>query len=188
MELQSKYTKQEKIGEGTYGEVYKGRIKATNEPVALKKIKIGEEEEGIPPTALREMSILKDLHDVPNIVEYVALRCGVPLLMKNEHYSVVLPLPFAVVGRGGRRLGHTHARTFFATADVSVGRTIRPPGGCTPGRPPSRPPPCSHAALSRCSALLSSLFTWEWCGGPWLTVEAWDVPTLSNCYQLSQLG
>ena len=72
LELQSKYTKQEKIGEGTYGEVYKGKVKATNEPVALKKIKIGEEEEGIPPTALREMSILRDLHDVPNIVEYVS--------------------------------------------------------------------------------------------------------------------
>ncbi len=69
LELQSKYTKQEKIGEGTYGEVYKGKVKATNEPVALKKIKIGDDEEGIPPTALREMSILRDLHEVPNIVE-----------------------------------------------------------------------------------------------------------------------
>jgi serine/threonine protein kinase len=77
LELQSKYTKQEKIGEGTYGEVYKGKVKATNEPVALKKIKIGEEEEGIPPTALREMSILRDLHDVPNIVEYVLVTITV---------------------------------------------------------------------------------------------------------------
>jgi hypothetical protein len=40
LELQSKYTKQEKIGEGTYGEVYKGRSKATGEQVALKKIKV----------------------------------------------------------------------------------------------------------------------------------------------------
>ena len=32
---------------------------------------MGDDEEGIPPTALREMSILKDLSEVPNIVEYV---------------------------------------------------------------------------------------------------------------------
>jgi hypothetical protein len=32
---------------------------------------VGDDEEGIPPTALREMSILKDLSEVPNIVEYV---------------------------------------------------------------------------------------------------------------------
>ena len=30
---------------------------------------VGDDEEGIPPTALREMSILRDLSDVPNIVE-----------------------------------------------------------------------------------------------------------------------
>ncbi len=35
LELQSKYSKQEKIGEGTYGEVYKGRVKATGEQVRL---------------------------------------------------------------------------------------------------------------------------------------------------------
>jgi hypothetical protein len=35
LELQSKYSKQEKIGEGTYGEVYKGRVKATGEQVGF---------------------------------------------------------------------------------------------------------------------------------------------------------
>lgn len=57
----------EKIGEGTYGVVYKGRHKKTNRFVALKKIRLDSEEEGVPSTAIREISILKELQH-PNIV------------------------------------------------------------------------------------------------------------------------
>lgn len=53
---------------GTYGVVYKCRHKKTGEFVALKKIRIENEDEGIPPTALREISILKELSVHPNIV------------------------------------------------------------------------------------------------------------------------
>ena len=35
-----KYEKIEKVGEGTYGVVYKCRIKGTNDYVALKKIRL----------------------------------------------------------------------------------------------------------------------------------------------------
>jgi len=63
----SKYKKLEKIGEGTYGEVFKARNRKTNETVALKKIRMESEEEGVPSTAVREISILKQL-DHPNIV------------------------------------------------------------------------------------------------------------------------
>lgn len=35
-----KYTKIEKIAEGSYGIVYKGRDNTTHQPVALKKFKI----------------------------------------------------------------------------------------------------------------------------------------------------
>ncbi|XP_041364501.1 cyclin-dependent kinase 1-like [Gigantopelta aegis] len=61
------YTKIEKIGEGTYGVVYKGRHKKTNRLVALKKIRLESEEEGVPSTAIREISLLKELQH-PNIV------------------------------------------------------------------------------------------------------------------------
>lgn len=54
----SKYEKICDIGEGTYGQVYKARDKIKNTLVAIKKIKIHNEEEGIPSTALREISIL----------------------------------------------------------------------------------------------------------------------------------
>lgn len=61
------YVKLEKIGEGTYGVVYKARNKKTGKFVALKKIRLESEEEGVPSTAIREISLLKELQH-PNIV------------------------------------------------------------------------------------------------------------------------
>jgi len=62
-----KYVKLEKIGEGTYGVVYKAKDKKTGELLALKKIRLEAEDEGIPSTAIREISLLKQLQH-PNIV------------------------------------------------------------------------------------------------------------------------
>ncbi|KFO37148.1 Cyclin-dependent kinase 1 [Fukomys damarensis] len=67
------YTKIEKIGEGTYGVVYKGRHKTTGQVVAMKKIRLESEEEGVPSTAIREISLLKELRH-PNIVRRVLHR------------------------------------------------------------------------------------------------------------------
>lgn len=46
----SNYKKIEKIGEGTYGVVYKANYKPDNEDVALKKIRLEGEDDGIPST------------------------------------------------------------------------------------------------------------------------------------------
>mmetsp|Transcript_11379 Transcript_11379/g.34301 ORF Transcript_11379/g.34301 Transcript_11379/m.34301 type:complete len:245 (+) Transcript_11379:94-828(+) len=62
-----RYQRIDKIGEGTYGVVYKASDKATGEIVALKKIRLEAEDEGIPSTAIREISLLKELQH-PNIV------------------------------------------------------------------------------------------------------------------------
>ena len=62
-----RYQKLEKIGEGTYGVVYKAKDRVTGEIVALKKIRLEAEDEGIPSTAIREISLLKELQH-PNIV------------------------------------------------------------------------------------------------------------------------
>ncbi|KAF9015433.1 kinase-like domain-containing protein [Cyathus striatus] len=60
------YIQLEKLGEGTYATVYKGRSKTTNEVVALKEIHL-DAEEGTPSTAIREISLMKELKHV-NIV------------------------------------------------------------------------------------------------------------------------
>ena len=53
---------------GTYGVVYKARdLTHSNRIVALKKIRLEAEDEGVPSTAIREISLLKEMQD-PNIV------------------------------------------------------------------------------------------------------------------------
>ncbi|KAA0045211.1 cell division control protein 2-like protein [Cucumis melo var. makuwa] len=51
----------EKIGEGTYGVVYKTRDQVTNETIALKKIRLEQEDEREPSTTIREISLLKEM-------------------------------------------------------------------------------------------------------------------------------
>ena len=55
------FEKVEKIGEGTYGVVYKARDRRDDSVVALKRIRLDQEEEGVPSTAIREISLLKEL-------------------------------------------------------------------------------------------------------------------------------
>ncbi|VDQ05447.1 unnamed protein product [Trichobilharzia regenti] len=55
------------VGEGTYGHVYKARDKITGEYKALKKVRLENEREGFPITAVREIKILRQLRH-PNIV------------------------------------------------------------------------------------------------------------------------
>ncbi|KAJ7022033.1 kinase-like domain-containing protein [Mycena alexandri] len=63
---QTNYVQLEKLGEGTYATVFKGRSRTTNEIVALKEINL-DAEEGTPSTAIREISLMKELKHV-NIV------------------------------------------------------------------------------------------------------------------------
>jgi len=63
-----KYKLLEKIGEGTYGVVYKAECRVTGRFMALKKIRLESEDEGVPSTSIREISLLKEL-DHPNIVK-----------------------------------------------------------------------------------------------------------------------
>ncbi|VAH18785.1 unnamed protein product [Triticum turgidum subsp. durum] len=56
------FEKLEQIGEGTYGQVFMAKETETKEIVALKKIRMDNEREGFPITAIREIKILKKLH------------------------------------------------------------------------------------------------------------------------------
>ena len=71
------YQKLEKIGEGTYGIVYKAKDKNTGDIVALKKIRLEAEDEGVPSTAIREISLLKELSH-PCIVRYSFCLVNLP--------------------------------------------------------------------------------------------------------------
>ena len=62
------YVKIEKVGEGTYGVVFKGRHKKRGEIVVMKKVKYQYHDDGIPSSTVREISLLRDLRH-ENIVE-----------------------------------------------------------------------------------------------------------------------
>ncbi|ETN71619.1 hypothetical protein NECAME_04651 [Necator americanus] len=68
--------KQSTINSGTYGVVYKAEHKETHQQVAIKKIRLEFEDEGIPATALREISMLREL-DHPNIVKLIRVSIQV---------------------------------------------------------------------------------------------------------------
>lgn len=63
----------EQIGEGTYGQVWMGRDKESGEIVALKKVRMDQEKEGFPITAIRELKMLRSLQheNIVNLKEIV---------------------------------------------------------------------------------------------------------------------
>lgn len=62
------YSRLEKIGEGTYGVVYRAKEIKTGTEVALKRIRLDGDAEGVPSTAIREVSLLMELRHA-NIVQ-----------------------------------------------------------------------------------------------------------------------
>ncbi|KAF1941701.1 Pkinase-domain-containing protein [Clathrospora elynae] len=102
------YQKLEKVGEGTYGVVYKARDLTTKDQriVALKKIRLEAEDEGVPSTAIREISLLKEMND-PNIVRLLNIvhADGHKLYLVFEFLDLDLKkymeaLPISQGGRG----------------------------------------------------------------------------------------
>ena len=63
------------IGQGTYGVVYRARDKESGAIVALKKLRMEREKEGMPLTSLREITLLKACTH-PNVVELREIVVG----------------------------------------------------------------------------------------------------------------
>ncbi|XP_058125393.1 cyclin-dependent kinase 9 isoform X2 [Anopheles coustani] len=87
----SKYEKVTKIGQGTFGEVFKAREKkSTKKFVALKKVLMENEKEGFPITALREIRILQLLkhENVVNLIEICRTKATVHNRYRSTFYLV----------------------------------------------------------------------------------------------------
>lgn len=69
------YEKLHRIGEGTYGVVYKARHIPTGQIVALKKVRFSGSKEGLPVTSVRELAILQQARH-PNIVSLLKVVTG----------------------------------------------------------------------------------------------------------------
>ncbi|KAM5532377.1 hypothetical protein V8D89_013971 [Ganoderma adspersum] len=65
---QRRWSKDQKIGEGTYAVVYRGREVATGKKVAIKKIKVGQFKDGLDMSAIREVKFLRELKH-QNVIE-----------------------------------------------------------------------------------------------------------------------
>ncbi|KAG2392043.1 hypothetical protein C9374_013528 [Naegleria lovaniensis] len=99
-----RYRKIEKVGEGTYGVVYKAEDTQTGQIVAIKKVRLEQEDEGVPSTSIREISLLKELNH-PNVVRlHQVIHSDQQLHLifefidhdlkkKNDHYKKVLKQP-----------------------------------------------------------------------------------------------
>eukprot|EP00850_Spirogloea_muscicola_P014279 SM000101S09277 [mRNA] locus=s101:318117:321397:+ [translate_table: standard] len=84
------FEKLEQIGEGTYGQVYMAKEKATGDIVALKKVRMDNEKEGFPITAIREIKILKKLkhENVIDLKEIVTSKATDSNKYKGSIYMV----------------------------------------------------------------------------------------------------
>lgn len=69
-----RYTRLEKIGEGTYGVVFKCEDQTTGDLVAIKRIALEADDEGVPSTAIREISLLRDVSH-PHVVRLLDVVC-----------------------------------------------------------------------------------------------------------------
>ena len=84
------------IGEGTFGKVYKAKIDG-NDPekyFALKMIKMDNDKEGFPITAMREIKLLKSLNH-KNIVNLVEIVTSSPSDMEQGKGEVYLVFEYA---------------------------------------------------------------------------------------------
>lgn len=68
--MSDRYTKERKVGEGTYAVVYLGKQISTNKNVAIKEIKTGGFKDGLDMSAIREVKYLQEMsHE--NVIDLV---------------------------------------------------------------------------------------------------------------------
>jgi serine/threonine protein kinase len=63
------------LGEGTFGIVFRAKHRQTGAWYAIKKLRLDGHTEGVPATAIREVSLLQELSSHPNIVQLLQVVC-----------------------------------------------------------------------------------------------------------------
>ncbi|XP_023413804.1 cyclin-dependent kinase 10 isoform X1 [Loxodonta africana] len=138
------FEKLNRIGEGTYGIVYRARDTQTDEVVALKKVRMDKEKDGIPISSLREITLLLRLRH-PNIVELKEVVVGnhlesIFLVMgycEQDLASLLenMPTPFSeaqvkcIILQVLRGLQYLH-RNFVIHRDLKVSNLLMTDKGC----------------------------------------------------------
>ncbi|KAI3387613.1 hypothetical protein SNEBB_000178 [Seison nebaliae] len=81
----NRYEKLDLIGQGTYGIVYKAKCRESETVVALKRVWLEDEDDGIPSSALREICLLKELHHTNIVRLYDVLHADKKLTLVFEY-------------------------------------------------------------------------------------------------------
>uniref|UniRef100_A0A5B7CBX0 cyclin-dependent kinase n=1 Tax=Davidia involucrata TaxID=16924 RepID=A0A5B7CBX0_DAVIN len=89
-----KYKEIEKIGYGSYGDLYKGCVSVTNEAVILKQLQFPDESEGVPTNLIREISLLKEMKhsNIVRLLDVVNADDGNSVYLVYEHMDLDLNL------------------------------------------------------------------------------------------------
>ncbi|KAL9610978.1 MAG: hypothetical protein Q9167_004355 [Letrouitia subvulpina] len=97
----SSFQQLEKLGEGTYATVFKGRNRQTGELVALKEIHL-DSEEGTPSTAIREISLMKELKHENIVSLHDVIHTENKLMLVFEYMDKDLKKYMDSRGQGGQ--------------------------------------------------------------------------------------
>uniref|UniRef100_A0AC35TI15 Protein kinase domain-containing protein n=1 Tax=Rhabditophanes sp. KR3021 TaxID=114890 RepID=A0AC35TI15_9BILA len=86
MDTENNYKIEKQVGEGTYGFVFKATQLSTGQEVALKRVRLENEKEGFPITAIREIIILRQLDhkNVVRLMDIVTNRSVISEKKKQE--------------------------------------------------------------------------------------------------------
>jgi len=128
-----RFQKLEKIGEGTYGIVYKALQTDTQAIVALKKIRLERDEEGVPSTAIREVALLKEIKcdNVVDLLEVIHTETKLYLVFEYLDQD----LKKHMEGLGGGPLAPTVVKSYlfqllkgvaFCHANCVIHRDLKP--------------------------------------------------------------
>ncbi|EAL85893.1 negative regulator of the PHO system [Aspergillus fumigatus] len=107
----SSFQQLEKLGEGTYATVFKGRNRQTGELVALKEIHL-DSEEGTPSTAIREISLMKELKHESIVSLYDVIHTENKLMLVFEYMDKDLKKYMDTRGDRGQ-LDHATIKSFM---------------------------------------------------------------------------